>query len=122
MTPSFVQQLMIAALKKFSFIQVSLERVCYSQWEVGAQCQAVWSEDGLVYPATVLSVDGDYCTVRFHGYGNEEDMALSSLMSPSTVLQTQENCQVSLHQHTSHRADRKNTEKLNTLKESGNVM
>ncbi|XP_026202270.1 survival of motor neuron protein-like isoform X2 [Anabas testudineus] len=64
-----------------------------SKWEVGAQCQAVWSEDGLVYPATVLSVDGDYCTVRFHGYGNEEDMALSSLMSPSTVLQTQENCQ-----------------------------
>ncbi|XP_037324484.2 survival motor neuron protein-like isoform X1 [Pungitius pungitius] len=53
-----------------------------SKWVMGAQCRAVWSEDGRVYPATVLSVDGDRCSVFFNGYGNQEDVDLSSLTSP----------------------------------------
>ncbi|XP_026179053.1 survival motor neuron protein-like isoform X2 [Mastacembelus armatus] len=60
-----------------------------SMWAVGAQCQAVWSEDGQVYLATVVAVDGERCRVRFNGYNNEEDMELSALMSPNTDLQTQ---------------------------------
>ncbi|XP_056234516.1 survival motor neuron protein-like isoform X1 [Seriola aureovittata] len=50
-----------------------------SKWEVGAPCQAVWSEDGLVYPATVVSLDAERCRVHFNSYGNEEDVELSAL-------------------------------------------
>uniref|UniRef100_A0A672ZUK6 Tudor domain-containing protein n=1 Tax=Sphaeramia orbicularis TaxID=375764 RepID=A0A672ZUK6_9TELE len=56
--------------------------VFVSQWSVGADCRAVWSEDGQVYSATVISVDCDRCRVRFTGCGNEEDMQLSALQSP----------------------------------------
>lgn len=42
----------------------------------------MWSEDGQVYPATVVCLDGGHCRVRFTGYGNEEDVELSSLLSP----------------------------------------
>ncbi|MEQ2294401.1 hypothetical protein AMECASPLE_003524 [Ameca splendens] len=59
------------------------------KWEVGARCRALWSEDGKIYPATVVAVDGDRCRVRFSGYGNEEDMDLSALQSPCAVVQTQ---------------------------------
>ncbi|MEQ2266433.1 hypothetical protein XENORESO_004262 [Xenotaenia resolanae] len=59
------------------------------KWEVGARCRALWSEDGKIYPATVVAVDGDRCRVRFGGYGNEEDMDLSALQSPCAVVQTQ---------------------------------
>ncbi|XP_008335252.1 survival of motor neuron protein-like [Cynoglossus semilaevis] len=52
------------------------------QWEVGSPCRTVWSEDGQVYPATVVCLDGGHCRVRFTGYGNEEDVKLSSLLSP----------------------------------------
>lgn len=60
-----------------------------------------------MYPATVVSVDGERCRVHFNGYGNEEDMELSSLKGLSTALQTQENSQVSHHRHTSHTGDGK---------------
>ncbi|GAA6226264.1 survival motor neuron protein-like isoform X2 [Lates japonicus] len=60
-----------------------------SKWVVGAQCRAVWSEDGLVYPATVVSVDGERCRVRFISYGNEEDVELSALMTPKAASPTQ---------------------------------
>ncbi|XP_047231195.1 survival of motor neuron protein-like isoform X2 [Girardinichthys multiradiatus] len=59
------------------------------KWEVGARCRALWSEDGKIYPATVVAVDGDRCRVRFGGYDNEEDMDLSVLQSPCAVVQTQ---------------------------------
>lgn len=48
---------------------------------VGSQCRAVWSEDGLVYPAVIISLEGERCRVQFEGYGNEEDVELSSLLS-----------------------------------------
>ncbi|XP_049443473.1 serine/threonine-protein kinase prpf4B-like isoform X2 [Epinephelus fuscoguttatus] len=60
-----------------------------SKWVVGAKCQAVWLEDGRVYPATLVSVDGERCRVRFSGYGNQQDMDLSALRGPEAVVQTQ---------------------------------
>ncbi|KAM9358178.1 uncharacterized protein ABDE67_003677 isoform 3-T3 [Symphorus nematophorus] len=60
-----------------------------SKWVVGASCQAVWSEDGQVYPAKVVCVDGERCRVRFSGYGNEEEVELSALRSPDAARQTQ---------------------------------
>uniref|UniRef100_A0A8C9ZP80 Tudor domain-containing protein n=1 Tax=Sander lucioperca TaxID=283035 RepID=A0A8C9ZP80_SANLU len=60
-----------------------------SKWAVGAQCRAVWSEDGRLYPATVLCLDGERCRVRFNGYGNQQDVDLSDLKSPDAAPQTQ---------------------------------
>lgn len=82
--------------------------LCVCQWGVGARCQAVWSEDGRVYPATVVSLDGERCRVRFNGYGNEEDVELSALTSPDTAPQTQgQNSQVT--STFAHRRHTKNT-------------
>lgn len=55
------------------------------KWSPGDQCRAVFSEDGLIYDAEVLSVDEENssCFVRYRGYGNEEEHNLSDLL-PST--------------------------------------
>ncbi|XP_023137227.1 survival motor neuron protein-like isoform X2 [Amphiprion ocellaris] len=58
------------------------------EWAVGAECRVVWSEDGQVYPAVVVSVDGERRRVRFIGYGNEEVMELSALKSCDAEPQT----------------------------------
>ncbi|XP_012678667.2 survival motor neuron protein-like isoform X2 [Clupea harengus] len=50
------------------------------RWTVGSSCRCMWSEDELVYPAVVLSLDGERCRVQFEGYGNEEDVDLSALL------------------------------------------
>lgn len=57
-------------------------------WEVGARCQAMWSKDRKIYPATVVAVDGERCRVRFGGYGDEEDMELSALQSAPVETQS----------------------------------
>jgi len=59
------------------------------QWAVGDLCRATWSEDGQVYAATVVAVDGERCWVRFSSYGNEEDMEVSALRSPEAAPETQ---------------------------------
>ncbi|KAJ8408435.1 hypothetical protein AAFF_G00258490 [Aldrovandia affinis] len=51
------------------------------QWAVGCRCRAIWSEDGMLYPAELLSVEGERGTVKFDGYGNEEEVELSALLS-----------------------------------------
>ncbi|XP_029488048.1 survival of motor neuron protein-like isoform X3 [Oncorhynchus nerka] len=51
-------------------------------WRLGNRCRAVYSEDGLVYPAVLVWLRGDHCRVKFEGYGNEEELELSSLLSP----------------------------------------
>ncbi|MGH0179142.1 UNVERIFIED_CONTAM: hypothetical protein FKN15_001155 [Acipenser sinensis] len=68
-----------------------------SQWQAGLRCCAVWSEDGLVYPAVVrkLLPDRGRCVVRFEGYGNEEEQDLSALThtqdsEPSDPTHTQD--------------------------------
>ena len=50
-------------------------------WRAGSQCRAMYSEDGLVYPAVVLWVKGQRCRVRFNDYNNEEEQDISSLLS-----------------------------------------
>lgn len=54
-----------------------------SQWQVGDSCCAYWSEDGLIYPATITSIDEkrSTCIVVFKGYGNEEEQNLEHLLS-----------------------------------------
>lgn len=43
-----------------------------SQWKLGDQCLCPYSEDGLLYNATIISIDTNSCTVSFDDYGNEE--------------------------------------------------
>lgn len=60
----------------------------FPQWQVGDACRAVWSEDGLLYPATVRSVDAaaGTCLVEFDGYGNQEEQALEDLLPAESSL------------------------------------
>lgn len=53
------------------------------QWQVGDSCRACWSEDGLIYPATIASIheERNTCVVVFKGYGNEEEQNLGDLLS-----------------------------------------
>ncbi|NXH73879.1 SMN protein, partial [Hydrobates tethys] len=54
------------------------------QWKVGDSCNAVWSEDGNVYLATIASVNRKRgtCIVTYTGYGNQEEQNLSDLIPP----------------------------------------
>lgn len=61
---------------------------CLPQWAVGDQCQTVWSKDGKVYGATIVSPDGDQCRVKFDCHQNEEDMPLSALKDPEVIPKT----------------------------------
>lgn len=59
-----------------------------SQWQVGDSCCACWSEDGLIYPATITSIDEKRgtCIVVFKEYGNEEEQNLEDLLSEFSEL------------------------------------
>ena len=52
------------------------------QWRVGDRCRAIFTEDGEIYEAVILSIDKqkDTCFVRYVGYGNEEKQYLPNLM------------------------------------------
>ncbi|XP_034063041.1 survival motor neuron protein-like isoform X2 [Gymnodraco acuticeps] len=64
-----------------------------TKWALGAACRAEWSEDRTVYPAIVVSLDGERCRVRFNDYGNYKDLALSELKAPDDAPQTPiQNC------------------------------
>ncbi|KAM4638521.1 survival motor neuron protein 1-like isoform 2-T3 [Amazona ochrocephala] len=56
------------------------------QWKVGDSCNAVWSEDGNVYLATIASINHKRgtCVVTYTGYGNQEEQNLSDLLSPAS--------------------------------------
>uniref|UniRef100_A0A4W5N5W6 Tudor domain-containing protein n=1 Tax=Hucho hucho TaxID=62062 RepID=A0A4W5N5W6_9TELE len=54
-------------------------------WMLGSRCRAVYSEDGLVYPAVLVWMRGERCRVKFEGYGNEEELELSTLLSPDDL-------------------------------------
>lgn len=49
-------------------------------WRSGSRCRAVYSGDGLVYPAVILWVKGQRCRVRYDDYNNEEEQDVSSLL------------------------------------------
>ena len=46
------------------------------KWRVGERCLALYSEDGVEYPAVVRAVKEwkETCVVEFDGYGNEEEI------------------------------------------------
>ncbi|XP_062456367.1 survival of motor neuron protein-like isoform X1 [Rhea pennata] len=56
------------------------------QWKVGDSCNAVWSEDGNVYLATIASINQKRgtCVVIYTGYGNKEEQNLSDLLPPAS--------------------------------------
>lgn len=56
------------------------------QWKVGDCCNAVWSEDGNVYPATIASINlkRGTCVVTYTGYGNKEEQNLADLLPPAS--------------------------------------
>nr|XP_015221303.1 PREDICTED: survival motor neuron protein 1-like isoform X3 [Lepisosteus oculatus] len=58
--------------------------------QVGSRCRAVWSGDGLVYPAVLRSVAGGRGLLRFEGYGNEEEVDLDALLPCETHTQGSE--------------------------------
>ncbi|XP_037229964.1 survival of motor neuron protein-like isoform X4 [Falco rusticolus] len=57
-----------------------------SNWKVGDSCNAVWSEDGNVYLATIASINQKRgtCVVTYTGYGNQEEQNLSDLLPPAS--------------------------------------
>ncbi|NXG19320.1 SMN protein, partial [Grallaria varia] len=56
------------------------------QWKVGDSCRAVWSEDGNLYLATIVSINQKRgtCIVTYTGYGNQEKQNLSDLRPPAS--------------------------------------
>ncbi|NXT28321.1 SMN protein, partial [Syrrhaptes paradoxus] len=56
------------------------------QWKVGDSCNAVWSEDGNVYLATIASINQKRgtCVVTYMGYGNQEEQNLCDLLPPAS--------------------------------------
>ncbi|XP_053709565.1 survival motor neuron protein-like isoform X4 [Synchiropus splendidus] len=55
------------------------------EWKAGSPCRAVFSEDGLVYPAVVMWVEGQRCRVRYDVYNNEEEVDIGSLLQPDEL-------------------------------------
>lgn len=49
-------------------------------WKVGDFCRCTYSVDGRCYEAKIKFVDQEACTVRYIGYGNEEEVYLSELL------------------------------------------
>ncbi|XP_014670907.1 PREDICTED: survival motor neuron protein-like [Priapulus caudatus] len=62
------------------------------RWQIGDKCLAVYSEDEQWYEALIVDIDTDYtvCTVRFIGYGNEEEMVLSDLLPRNAYKSSQQ--------------------------------
>ncbi|NXJ66560.1 SMN protein, partial [Rostratula benghalensis] len=56
------------------------------QWKIGDSCNAVWSEDGNTYLATIASINQKTgtCVVTYTGYGNQEEQNLSDLLPPTS--------------------------------------
>ncbi|XP_010869631.2 survival motor neuron protein-like isoform X3 [Esox lucius] len=78
------------ATDDFALVKAYEEALITFRWQVGSHCQAVWSVDGLVYPATVVWVEGECCKVKFDNYGNEEEMDLSALLPDAANQPKQE--------------------------------
>ncbi|UJR10872.1 hypothetical protein I4U23_015059 [Adineta vaga] len=49
------------------------------QWKLGDLCLCPYSEDGLLYKATIITIESSSCTVSFDDYGNEEIHALTDI-------------------------------------------
>jgi len=56
-----------------------------NQWKVGDLCLCPYSEDDLLYKATIIHIDSSSCTVSFDDYGNEEIHPLTDLQIRTEV-------------------------------------
>merc|ERR1739838_108143 len=51
-----------------------------NNWHTGDSCRAKYSEDGIIYEATILAMHPTgNCQVRFVGYNNEEEVSVNKL-------------------------------------------
>ena len=59
------------------------------QWKAEDHCRAVFTEDGRLYEAVICSIDNSAgtCVVRYLGYGNEEEQALTDLLPSEATCQ-----------------------------------
>ncbi|KAF6021520.1 SMN1 [Bugula neritina] len=56
------------------------------KWNTGNECQAVYSEDGLIYDAVITRMlPNSRCIVLYTDYGNEEEQLLKDLIRPQSV-------------------------------------
>ena len=53
-----------------------------STWKVGDACLCPFSEDQMMYKATILDIASPSCHVSFDEYGNEEEHLLTELQLP----------------------------------------
>ena len=67
-----------------------------SKWNLGDLCLCPFSEDGLLYKATIIQLSSLNCTVRFDDYGNEEDHSLDDLHIRNEQDQNEENIQMDI--------------------------
>ncbi|KAM9743499.1 survival motor neuron protein 1 [Menidia menidia] len=81
------------------------------EWQVGDPCSAYWSEDGLLYAATISSIDQKRgtCIVVFTGYGNEEEQNLEDLLSEVSEAGEETNAKVNVVESSTEESDRSST-------------
>lgn len=81
------------------------------EWQVGDSCSAYWSEDGLLYAATISSIDEKKgtCIVVFTGYGNEEEQNLEDLLSEISEADEEANTTVNEVESSTEESDRSTT-------------
>jgi len=65
-----------------------------TEWQIGSHCRAVYSNDGQMYDAVIVSLDADTgtCTVRYDYYNNKEVQRLDDLMPSTSRQHTYNNC------------------------------
>ncbi|KAK0058010.1 survival motor neuron protein 1-like isoform X1 [Biomphalaria pfeifferi] len=63
-----------------------------ASWKVGDECQAIYSADGELYEAKILSIDNENktCVLQYVDYGNEEEQSLSDLLPVAIEASSQE--------------------------------
>ncbi|XP_041643654.1 survival motor neuron protein 1 [Cheilinus undulatus] len=84
------------------------------EWQVGDSCCAYWSEDGLLYAATISSIDEKRgtCVVVFTGYGNEEEQNLEDLLSEISEVDEEMTSKVNEAESSTEESDRSSTSNL----------
>ena len=66
----------------FCVLYIQQGQVTVPKWNAGDKCHAVYSEDGEIYQAKIVSIDerNETCIVQYTGYGNKEEQELSNLL------------------------------------------
>ncbi|RUS82708.1 hypothetical protein EGW08_009545 [Elysia chlorotica] len=67
-------------------------QVTVPRWSAGDKCYAIYTEDGEVYEAKIMSINesDETCIVQYIGYGNKEEQELSNLLPINTPLSSQD--------------------------------